>query len=90
MASGGQAKTTVRTVKNIEISEKDKVITMKITADGFLYNMVRIIAGTLVYCGAGKLTPEDVGIILESRDRKTGGITAPPNGLKLISVVYED
>ena len=90
MASGGQAKTTVRTVKNIEITEKDKVITMKITADGFLYNMVRIIAGTLVYCGAGKLTPTDVLSILESKDRKEGGITAPPEGLKLISVVYED
>lgn len=90
MASGGQTKTTVRTVKNIEITEKDKVITIKITADGFLYNMVRIIAGTLVYCGAGKLTPEDVGRILESKDRKEGGITAPPEGLKLISVIYEE
>ncbi len=88
MASGGQVKTTVRTVKNIEITEKDKIITVKITADGFLYNMVRIIAGTLVYCGAGKLTPEDVKNILESKNRKEGGITAPPQGLKLISVVY--
>ena len=90
MAAGGQAKTMVRTVENIEITEKDKVITVKITADGFLYNMVRIIVGTLVYCGGGKLEPSDVLKIRESKDRKEGGITAPPSGLKLISVVYED
>lgn len=90
MAAGGQAKTTVRTVKNIEITENNKVITLKITADGFLYNMVRIITGTLVYCGAGKLSPSDVKEILESKNRKNGGITAPPEGLKLISVIYED
>ncbi len=90
MASGGQVKTTVRTVKDIEITEKDKVITLRITADGFLYNMVRIIAGTLVYCGAGKLSPDDVKKMLESKDRREGGVTAPPEGLKLISVVYEE
>lgn len=88
MASGAQVKTTVRTVKNIEISEKNKIITLKITADGFLYNMVRIITGTLVYCGTGKLKPSDVKDILESKERAQGGITAPPEGLKLISIVY--
>ncbi len=88
MASGAQVKTTVRTVKNIEITEKDKIITLKITADGFLYNMVRIITGTLAYCGIGKIVPSDVKVILDSKKRALGGITAPPEGLKLISIVY--
>ncbi len=88
MASGSQVKTTVRTVKSIEITKEDKIITLKITADGFLYNMVRIIMGTLAYCGNGKLEPSDVIRILRSKKRAEGGITAPPEGLKLISIVY--
>lgn len=88
MASGAQVKTTVRTVKKIEITEKDKIITLRITADGFLYNMVRIITGTLAYCGIGKIVPSDVKVILDSKKRALGGITAPPEGLKLISIVY--
>lgn len=88
MASGGQAKTAVRTVKELEIFSDNNKITIKITADGFLYNMVRIIAGTLIYCGIGKIDPNSVDGIINSRDRKAAGITAPPQGLKLVSVVY--
>ncbi len=88
MASGAQVKTTVRTIKNIEITKEEKIVTLKITADGFLYNMVRIITGTLAYCGIGKIAPFEVKTILESKKRALGGITAPPEGLKLISIVY--
>ena len=59
-------------------------------ADGFLYNMVRIIAGTLVYVGMGKLTPEDVENIILSKDRTKAGKTLPPEGLTLVSVEYQD
>ncbi len=88
MASGGQTKTTVRTVKSINLTEDDGVIRMQITADGFLYNMVRIITGTLVYCGIGKLSVEKIGELLKSGDRSQAGITAPPQGLSLLSIVY--
>ena len=63
---------------------------ISVTGNGFLYNMVRIIAGTLVYVGMGKLTPEDVKEIIDSRDRTRAGNTLPPEGLTLVSVEYED
>ena len=88
MASGAQVKTTDRTVKKLEISQNEGIIEIEITADGFLYNMVRIITGTLVYVGGGKLTPDDVKNIVESSDRRLAGITAPPQGLYLKDVVY--
>lgn len=88
MAVGGQTKTTVRTVTRLNLTEESGIIRMQITANGFLYNMVRIIAGTLVYCGLGKLGTKDVEALLDSGDRKQAGITAPPQGLFLQSVVY--
>lgn len=90
MASGGQVKTTVRTVKDLKIEKKDNFIYIDITADGFLYNMVRIITGTLCYAGIGKLSPADVKNIIESKDRTGAGITAPPEGLYLLDVKYGD
>lgn len=87
-SAGAQTKTSVRTVKSLLINEENGVVTIKITADGFLYNMVRIITGTLVYVGSGKLTPDSVEKIIASGNRKNAGITAPPEGLKLVSVVY--
>ncbi len=88
MASGAQVKTTDRTVKKLEITDKNGMLEIEISADGFLYNMVRIITGTLVYVGCGKLTPADVKNIVESTDRRLAGITAPPQGLYLKDVVY--
>lgn len=87
-AVGAQTKTSVRTVKAISVSEKNGIIKIKITADGFLYNMVRIITGTLVYVGVGRIGADETKAVIASGDRKRAGITAPPEGLKLISVVY--
>ena len=64
------------------------IISLDIEGDGFLYNMVRIIAGTLVEVGYGKIMPGDIPGILESRDRRRAGITAPPQGLYLMEVYY--
>lgn len=87
-AAGAQTKTSVRTVKQLEISEESGIFKISVTADGFLYNMVRIIAGTLVYVGIGKIAPKSICDIILSGDRKMAGITAPPQGLMLVSVVY--
>ncbi|MBQ2898028.1 MAG: tRNA pseudouridine(38-40) synthase TruA [Clostridia bacterium] len=88
MASGAQVKTTVRTVYELTFEQNGDDIQMSITSNGFLYNMVRIIAGTLMYVGGGKLNPQDVKNIIESKDRRLAGITAPPQGLYLKSVEY--
>ncbi len=85
---GAQTKTSVRTVKEISVSEENGIVKIKITANGFLYNMVRIITGTLVYAGVGKIRADDMKDIIASCDRKKAGMTAPPEGLMLISVVY--
>lgn len=82
-------KTTVRTVYSIEIQQSGDLVQIDVVGNGFLYNMVRIIAGTLIYVGIGKLSPEDVSAILESRDRRRAGITAKPQGLFLVEVRYE-
>ena len=63
-------------------------MTITASANGFLYNMVRILTGTLIYAGAGKLSVEDVRAILEKKDRAGGAPTVPPDGLYLKNVVY--
>ena len=88
MASGAQVKTTVRTVYDLTLTQDGDDIEISITSNGFLYNMVRIIAGTLMYVGGGKLNPSDVEKIVSSGDRRLAGITAPPQGLYLKSVEY--
>ncbi len=88
MASGGQQKTTVKTVNFLNVTTDENRIFIEINADGFLYNMVRIIAGTLVYAGVGKLDPAEIPDIIESGDRVRAGITAPPQGLCLKKVFY--
>jgi tRNA pseudouridine38-40 synthase len=88
MASGGQVKTTVRNVDELKVEREGEEIVITISSNGFLYNMVRIITGTLVYAGCGKIEPEYVKEIIESKDRRKAGITAPPNGLYLKSVEY--
>lgn len=88
MASGSNIKTTVRNLKRVDVQKEGDLITITATADGFLYNMVRIIAGTLVYVGNGKLDADEVGRIIEEKDRRLGGVTAPPEGLMLEEVVY--
>lgn len=80
---------TVRTVSDLDIFEDDESIIIEVTGDGFLYNMVRIIVGTLVEAGAGKRTPESVRDAIESRDRSKSGFTAPPQGLYLKEIYFE-
>ena len=81
-------KTTVRTISSVEIEKHDGIITIDVTGDGFLYNMVRIIAGTLVYAGSGRICPDDMPDIIASGSRSRAGITAPAKGLCLEEVFY--
>lgn len=88
MASGGETKTTVKTIYSLRIEPNGAETDIVIHGDGFLYNMVRIIAGTLYYVGIGKIRPEEVGAILESHDRRQAGKTLPAKGLYLEEVFY--
>ena len=81
-------KTAVRTLREIEITRMGGEIRIALTADGFLYHMVRIIVGTLLEVGEGKRAAEDIGAVLASRDRMEAGPTAPAQGLTLWSVKY--
>ena len=89
-AAGFSAKTTVRTIYDLNLSKDGDIINVKITGDGFLYNMVRIITGTLVWVGIGKIKPCDIPEIIKSKKRENAGITAPPDGLYLWRVEYEE
>ena len=89
--SGGTPReTTVRTVSGLEITEDDKTIIIEITGDGFLYNMVRIIVGTLVEIGSGSRRADDLPAVIESRSRSNAGFTAPPQGLYLKEIYFRD
>lgn len=88
MAQGSDVKDTERTVFGMNVVKKGKLITVSVTGDGFLYNMVRIIVGTLLDVGSGKLEPADIPGILASKERKKAGVTAPPEGLCLWKVSY--
>ncbi|MCH5212172.1 MAG: tRNA pseudouridine(38-40) synthase TruA [Oscillospiraceae bacterium] len=87
-ASGFSVKTTVRTIHSIRIEKHDSIITIDVTGSGFLYNMVRIIAGTLVYAGSGRIPAEEMPAIIASKCRERAGITAPAKGLCLEEVYY--
>jgi len=79
-----------RNVKAFSVTREGDLVTMKVEADGFLYNMVRAITGTVLYAAEGKLTPEEIPVILDSGTRTLAGPTAPPGGLYLTRVWYED
>jgi tRNA pseudouridine38-40 synthase len=96
-AAGGSAKTTERTLFDIRVEKVNAPFLMPdgsdlyalyVEGDGFLYNMVRIIAGTIVYAGQGKIHPADIPEIIASKNRKKAGITAPAQGLYLNKVKY--
>jgi len=87
-ASGSSAKTSIRTIWETSLVKKDNLIIFEICGDGFLYNMVRIIAGTLIDVGLGKITSEDIISIIEAKDRNKAGKTAPPQGLYLVEIYY--
>lgn len=88
-AGGTPRETTVRTVWDLQILEDGEYVTISIAGDGFLYNMVRIITGTLVEVGLGKRDADELPAIIESKDRGRAGHTAPPQGLYLKEVFYE-
>ena len=80
---------TVREILSCTVTKtQEDIIAIRITGTGFLYNMVRILAGTLLLVGNGELEPEDVGRILEKRDRSAAGPTAPAHGLTMIGIRY--
>ena len=81
-------KSSVRTITNIAISEKDGKVVIAFTGDGFLQNMVRVMAGTLIEVGLGKREAESMTDILSAKDRMTAGMMAPPEGLFLKVVEY--
>lgn len=81
-------KSSVRTIHDISIVQVGKELQISVTADGFLYNMVRIIVGTLVEVGRGERSARDIPAILESRVRENAGMTVPPQGLCLMEVLY--
>jgi tRNA pseudouridine38-40 synthase len=87
-SSGSIMKDNVRTIKLLDIKQNEDIIKIIIEADGFLYNMVRIIAGTLIDVGKGKIKPDEISNIILSQDRKKAGKTAPPQGLYLDCVYY--
>lgn len=86
---GAQVKSTVRTIYACDVFKKDDIITIRVTGNGFLYNMVRIIAGTLIRIGGGDMPPEQIKDILDARDRNTAGPTAPAHGLTMMGIEYE-
>jgi tRNA pseudouridine38-40 synthase len=89
-ALGTPVKTTVRNLYGIQVSREGDLVYIEIRADGFLYHMARMIAGTLIRLGLGKISPLDMNSILASRDSLKGGPAAPARGLFLDSVEYPD
>ena len=88
-AAGSTAETTVRTIYDLVVEKKGTMISIKVTGNGFLYNMVRIIAGTLMEVGKGRFAPEDIKEILDAKDRTKAGPTAPAKGLMLYQYEFE-
>ena len=86
---GTETKTTVRTVHWCRAGREGDLITIAVCADGFLYHMVRAIVGTMVYASHGKLAPEEIPQLLETRDRRLTGPTMPPQGLYLNRLWYD-
>ena len=85
----GQAEETVRTIYSLQVLKSDDLITIRIKGNGFLYNMVRIIAGTLMKVGMGVYPPQHVEEIIDARDRNAAGPKAAAKGLTLVSLEYE-
>ncbi len=87
---GTETRTTVRTVYYCRVEREGPLLSLRVCADGFLYNMVRAITGTVLYAAEGKFSPEDIPVILESGNRTLAGPTLPPGGLYLTRLWYAD
>ena len=90
MAQGSKVASTVRTVTRSELERRGNLILYRVAADGFLYNMVRILTGTLIEVAEGRIAPEEILEITASRDRSRSGSTMPACGLYLNRVIYRD
>lgn len=89
-SAGSKAETTVRTIYGLDVERNGEEIVIRVTGSGFLYNMVRIIAGTLMEAGSGRMAPERMAEILAAKDRRAAGPTAPACGLILAEIAYEE
>lgn len=87
-AGGTPRETTVRTIYGAKVFEIGDKVIFEVSGDGFLYNMVRIMVGTLIQVGLGKIKPEEVKDILDGKDRQKAGPTAPAEGLYLVEIYY--
>lgn len=86
-----QVEDTVRTIYSCELRQNDNhEIVLRMEGNGFLYNMVRIIAGTIAEVGMGRYRPVDITKMLEQKDREYAGKTAPAKGLRLVKIEYVD
>lgn len=88
-SAGAQVQTTVRTIYGLNIEKEGEMIRIQVRGNGFLYNMVRIIVGTLLEVGKGNIPPENIAEIIRSGDRKKAGPTAPAKGLTLMEICYD-
>ena len=88
MASKSNVKNTIREIKKVSLIKDKDIIKIEISGNAFLYKMVRIIVGTLIYVGIGKISAQNIPEIIESKDRKKAGKTAPACGLYLVEVIY--
>lgn len=87
---GSSVKTSIRTIYSLEVEKVGNYIKIYISANGFLYNMARIIAGTLIEVGSNKIKPSDIKDIIDSKDRRKAGKSLPPQGLTLVEVYYNN
>ena len=87
-SSGTSSKNSVRTIYKAVVKQEGDTITIELTGNGFLYNMVRIISGTLLDVGLGKIAPDEIPNIIDSKDRQRAGKTLPAHGLCLVEVEY--
>ncbi len=87
---GTDVKSTVRTVYYYRVAREGNLVTLRICANGFLYNMARAMAGTVVYAAEGKIAPEEIGAILDSGNRTAAGPTVPAGGLYMTHLWYDD
>lgn len=88
--TGAQVESTVRTLYSVEIEEQGTELVIRVCGNGFLYNMVRIIAGTLIEVGRGRRRPEDMTAVLQAADRSAAGPTVPAHGLTLVKYEFSE
>ena len=88
--TGAQVESTVRTIYSVQVEEQGADLVIRVSGNGFLYNMVRIIAGTLLEIGQGRRLPESMTEILEAKSRGAAGPTAPANGLTLVGYEFSE